>query len=301
MGSDDDCNGAQQPAASSERSNRVILLVIRDGRPASRSNGPQLRDRARPRRGCCSRRGLRAPCPRDSTGPSGDRDGTAIAVVSAMPLPSNDDALIHSNTDPSTVGDEELVRQLASGDHRALAELYRRHYRMLRLIGRAILRSDADAEDALQEVFLKLGARASQYRPALGTALGWLTIVMRNACIDSIRRRVRTSRHTFEATPVELPRRASDEDGVRGLLQVRAREAVRSLPLVQRTTLSELYWKGRSCSELAGREAVPVGTVKSRAARALANLRAKIEPEGDVRSVGSSLEGVARQRRSRAA
>jgi RNA polymerase sigma-70 factor (ECF subfamily) len=60
----------------------------------------------------------------------------------------------------------------------------------------------------------------------------------------------------------------------------RVREALRSLPDAQRTLVELAFFEGLSCSELAQRCELPVGTVKSRLARALGKLREELGAEG---------------------
>jgi RNA polymerase sigma-70 factor (ECF subfamily) len=58
------------------------------------------------------------------------------------------------------------------------------------------------------------------------------------------------------------------------------RRALAKLPEVQRATLEVAFFEGLSYPEIAAREGVPLGTIKSRAARALAALREALIEEG---------------------
>src|SRR5262245_54677982 len=80
--------------------------------------------------------------------------------------------------------DENLAA--TAGVHRALADLYRTHRHELRHFLLGLLRDQADADDVLQQVFLKLIESWDSFRPE--TALGWLfTVAYREAM--ALRRR----------------------------------------------------------------------------------------------------------------
>jgi RNA polymerase sigma-70 factor (ECF subfamily) len=62
--------------------------------------------------------------------------------------------------------------------------------------------------------------------------------------------------------------------------RARVRRALASLPDAQRVTLEIAFFEGLTYSEIAARENVPLGTIKSRAARAIVSLREALEREG---------------------
>ena len=85
-----------------------------------------------------------------------------------------------------------LLQRIASRDEAALAELYDRHSRRAYSIIMRILGSHSDAEDVLQETFVRLWSRADTYDALMGTPSAWLTRIARNRAIDRLRaRRVR--------------------------------------------------------------------------------------------------------------
>jgi hypothetical protein len=72
--------------------------------------------------------------------------------------------------------DEELAEQLRNGDADALAVLFKRHGGLLFGIARRILRSDAEAEDAVQQIFFDVSRSISQFDPEKGTFKRWLLL-----------------------------------------------------------------------------------------------------------------------------
>ena len=104
-----------------------------------------------------------------------------------------------------------LLQRIATRDEAALAELYDRHSRLAYSVIMRILGSPSDAEDVLQETFVRVWSRADTYDALLGSPAAWLTRIARNRAIDRLRaRRVRGH------VAVEPAVHAADERLVRG-------------------------------------------------------------------------------------
>lgn len=178
--------------------------------------------------------------------------------------------------------DAELIARITTGDTLAVAELYDRFAAMLFPMVFRVVRERAEAEDILHDAFVAVSERASLYVPSRGSVAAWLVTLVRNLAIDRTRRRVRRSA-LAQRDALEKPRHAdgTPEDA---LGDARAADVVRralaSLPDTQRQTLEIAFYEGLSYPEIAEREGVPLGTVKSRAARALLALREALAKEG---------------------
>ncbi len=176
----------------------------------------------------------------------------------------------------SEAPDSELLRGIGEGDLASLGELYERYATTLLSYADRILRDRADAEDIVHDVFVRLPAAAIDYSCDRGAVGAWLVTLVRNRSIDGLRRR--EGRRTLDRKRlVHEPQRrvaspeaesASTEDGMR------VRRAVEALPHAQRITVQRAFFEGLSYPEIASRERLPLGTVKSRANRGLAALRA---------------------------
>lgn len=183
--------------------------------------------------------------------------------------------------DPPT--DAELLRRIGAGDVSAVAELYDRHGGLLLALSLRIVRDRAEAEDVLHDAFVLVGERARQYVPERGAVGAWLVTLVRNLSIDRTRRRERRgaiARDVLAHEPQgQLAQPPPDPEtlveGARDRARVRA--ALAALPDVQRKTLEIAFYEGLTYAEIALREGVPIGTIKSRAARALAALRIALE------------------------
>src|SRR5581483_6666198 len=85
--------------------------------------------------------------------------------------------------------DAEDVARAGRGDRAAAARLIARHSAKLLTVARRMLGGQAEAEDAVQDVFLKLWTHAARWRPGAAKFETWLYRVTLNACYDRLRRR----------------------------------------------------------------------------------------------------------------
>ena len=98
--------------------------------------------------------------------------------------------------------DLSLMQRIAARDTAALAELYDRHSRLLFGLILRIVRDRGEAEDILQEAFIRVWTRAEIYDGRTGGPLPWIVRVARNCAIDRLRaRRVRA---TVDAPAIDL-------------------------------------------------------------------------------------------------
>ncbi|HEY8087113.1 MAG TPA: sigma-70 family RNA polymerase sigma factor [Polyangiaceae bacterium] len=191
--------------------------------------------------------------------------------------------MISAAVQPPT--DVELLGRIASGDVGAVAALYDRHASMLLGLALRIVRDRAEAEDVIHDAFVAVGDRAGQYVVERGAVGAWLVTLVRNLSIDRTRRRDRRGAiardvlaHDPEAKAAATP--ATPEAEVASARErERVRRALARLPDVQRTTLEIAFYEGLTYAEIADREGVPIGTIKSRAARALQALREALGTE----------------------
>ncbi|HPH68770.1 MAG TPA: sigma-70 family RNA polymerase sigma factor [Kofleriaceae bacterium] len=159
----------------------------------------------------------------------------------------------------------------------ALSELYRRYGGLLLGLAMRILRSSAEAEDLVHDVFLEAWKNAAGYDPQRASVRTWLTVRMRSRALDVIKS-ARVSRNAG-ADPllalVEQPITATDVHANSHL-----HEGLAGLSHEHRVTLEAAYFDGLTCAEIAARDGVPLGTVKSRTANALAKLRVVFAEKG---------------------
>ena len=179
--------------------------------------------------------------------------------------------------------DAQLVAKMASGDRTALAQLYERHSGVLLGLAVRIVRSRLEAEDLLHDVFLEAWRSAKDFDPKRGRARTWLAIRMRSRALD-LQKSARVSRNAGDAGPDLL---VDERDGT-SPDHARVRAVLAELGADQRKVLELAYFEGLSCTEIAARVSVPVGTVKSRIAAGLDRLRTgmtkPVRSDGGVKS-----------------
>lgn len=186
------------------------------------------------------------------------------------------------NMDGSLPGAERnplapLLSAVAGGDRGALGTLYERTSAKLYGICLRVLGSEAEAEEALQEAYLAVWRRAETYDPARAGAIAWLAVLARNKAIDRLRRRSQPSAplDAAEQVPDDAPSALdlieSAEDGAR------LAACLGELEEKQQALIRAAFWSGASYPELAEREAVPLGTMKSWIRRSLIRLRGCLE------------------------
>lgn len=174
----------------------------------------------------------------------------------------------------ATTADVETLRAIAGGDEQALAALYDRYRLILFGLIVRILHSQPEAEDVLQEVFLQVWRRASDFDEKRGRPFTWLVTLARSRAIDRLRStsaRERTADEAARATPDSISDAAAD--AVKSEQGEIVRSALAELPEEQRRTLLLAYFEGLTQTEIAERTGIPLGTVKTRMRSGLIKLR----------------------------
>jgi RNA polymerase sigma-70 factor (ECF subfamily) len=160
----------------------------------------------------------------------------------------------------------------------AAAALYDRYAPRIYGLGLVLLGNKTDAEDLVQDTFLKVWRKGASFDPQRGPLDAWILLNARSLAIDLLRRR------TLEARSLSSGRWRSDVSDVsderspesyaehRDLMR-RARNAMDRLPHGQRSALELSYLGQRSSTQVAELQGIPPGTVKSRVRRGIATLR----------------------------
>ena len=180
--------------------------------------------------------------------------------------------------------DEDLVGLIADGDAGAFVVLYHRYAR--RMYAWAVARVGRErAEDAVQELFLKLWSRSKTFDESRGSFSNWFFAVARHHLIAEAQRlgaqrRLQVAAE-LEAIVSELAS-VSDPADEAALRDDAARllAALGELPPEQRLAIGLAYFGGLTQSEIASRMGWPLGTVKKRIRLGMAKLRVAVERGG---------------------
>lgn len=174
--------------------------------------------------------------------------------------------------------EDRLVARLRDRDPGALRELYDRFGRITFGFLLKTLRDRGAAEDVQQQVFFEVWRRSGSFDPERGKLLTWVMTIARSRAIDHMRRRVpEPVDPELAARSVEAP---SDPGAIDALAeQWRLRALLDRLPAAEAELLRLRFYAGLSQSEIAGRNGIPLGTVKTRMVSGLQRLREMIEEE----------------------
>lgn len=170
--------------------------------------------------------------------------------------------------------DEALMLATGRGDRAAFSVLVRRHLGRASAIAGRMLGNAAEAEEVVQEAFLRVWQKAPAWRPDGGARFAtWLARVLANLCID--RRRRARSVPLEDAPEMPDPAPGAEESLVAAERRRHVEAALARLPDRQRAAVILSYYEGLSNAEVAGALDVSVGAVESllvRARRGLAQM-----------------------------
>lgn len=173
---------------------------------------------------------------------------------------------------------EALLRACAGGDHAALHSLYTGTAPQLFGLALRILRNRELAEEILQDCFILVWRNAHTFDPGRGNAMAWLARIVRNRCIDAIRRRGRET--PLSDASIEDWEDPTPHPADRAVLSGDARRLQDCLDKLEegpRKALTLIYYQGMTYQEVAAHVNVPLGTVKSWVRRSLVRLKGCLE------------------------
>ncbi len=171
--------------------------------------------------------------------------------------------------------DRDLVLRSRSGDQAAFGTLVRRHQRRIFGLGVRLLGGVADADDLVQETFLRAWRALDRFDEDRPLA-PWLVRIATNRALNVLDSRSRrTADELTETIRWEGP--SPEEDAERSRLREEIMRALDQLPSDQRTILVLRAFEGLSYREISESLDVPIGTVMSRLARAREAVRKRVK------------------------
>ena len=173
--------------------------------------------------------------------------------------------------------DARLLQAIAREDQQALAILYRRRGDMIYSFLVRMLGNTAEAQEVLQDTFIRLWRRAGEFDGQRSSATAWLVMFARGLAMDKLRARSRREVAygayeqevaTLEAREVDAAEKL-EADEISGI----CRDAVNRLPEPQSRALQLAFFRGWTHEEIARAQGEAIGTVKARIRRGLMALR----------------------------
>ena len=185
-------------------------------------------------------------------------------------------------SDYSLAGDPELVEAIAGGRDAALSVLYDRYHRPCFSFTLRILGSESDAEEAVQETFVRVWRSAVQYDVSKAGVGSWILSIARNLCIDELRRRRRRAQEmpSLDGALELAGSDRTDLEAERGIVGEQVRAALWSLSSEQRSAIELVYFHGLSSQEVGRVLSVPAPTIRSRLRMGLLKLGVVLQAEG---------------------
>ncbi|MEK6549003.1 MAG: sigma-70 family RNA polymerase sigma factor [Nitrospirota bacterium] len=178
----------------------------------------------------------------------------------------------------------DLVARVAGGDQAAFEQLYEQSSPLLCTLVSRIVGNEGEAADLLQEVYLEVWRKASNYDHARGTPMAWLVTLARSRAIDRVRalgsrgKGVTASLDDTPASDLIASNADAMEISAASERQALVWAALKTLPLVQRQAIELAYYEGLTHVEISGRLNVPLGTIKTRIRLAMEKLRDGLQP-----------------------
>lgn len=168
--------------------------------------------------------------------------------------------------------DPHIIHRLKQMDKGVVAEIYDAYAPALFGVVVQIVRSEAVAEDVLQETFIKVWKNADTYEARKGSLFTWLLNIARNTAIDKTRSK--SFRHNGQLQSIDLALHDQrDFSTQRQVDQIGVRKVVEAMEEKYRIIIDLLYFQGFSQQEAHEYLGIPLGTVKSRTRIALRELR----------------------------
>lgn len=168
-----------------------------------------------------------------------------------------------------------LMQRVAAGDELAVGDLYDRFGSLVYRMAYQTMPTRADAEDVVQEVFVRLWRTADRYDPKRAALVTWVMLLARRHMVDRLRRvqaRVRAGALEESWSPAAIG------DTPHENLETNERfesvlEKIKQLPELQQIVVKRAYLGGQTLKQIGTELGIPLGTIKSALSRALVRLR----------------------------
>jgi RNA polymerase sigma-70 factor (ECF subfamily) len=178
------------------------------------------------------------------------------------------------NPDPEA--DIILMQLIGAKDEKALGVFYDIHSSMIYSLVLKMTGSVFDAEEIVQEVFLKIWNNADKYDGRRGSVQSWIITIARRLAIDRTRSKQfkMRSRESSDESSLESVRQNSQDNQTSVAAEIReVNEALEKLDSSYRDVINLSYYEGYSHSEIANHLDIPLGTVKYRIREAVDKIR----------------------------
>jgi RNA polymerase sigma factor (sigma-70 family) len=168
---------------------------------------------------------------------------------------------------------KELVTALVAGDISAFAPIYKDYSPMVYGLILKIVKEEKEAENLLQEVFIKVWSKIAMYDPDKGSFATWIINITRNTAIDF----TKTTYYKQKVKNQKEDLVVLNENDHPAIYQktdtIGLKKLVDNLSPVCRQIIDLMYYKGFTQQEIADQLQMPIGTIKTRSRMAIKELR----------------------------
>ena len=186
---------------------------------------------------------------------------------------------------PEVAEDLRLLKQIAAGDQQAVATLYQQRGTLLYSLLLRMLGDEMEAQEVMQDTFVRIWRRAATYDPARSAPLAWMILIARGLAVDRLRARSRRQANLAaletEIAALELETNHSSRQIERDELSGVCQAALHRLPEAQAHALQLAFLRGWTHEEIAHAQNEPLGTIKARIRRGLQALRQALKDYRD--------------------
>jgi RNA polymerase sigma-70 factor, ECF subfamily len=172
--------------------------------------------------------------------------------------------------------DQNLVAAMAGGDRDAIGTLYDLYAPIMMAVAVKTLGAHREAQDLVHDVFLEAWLHAGDYDPERGSLRSWLLLRLRSRALDRLGTAEATRTRSLDEGDPPVAE-SSLAPAIEHADRIGLREAIGHLDTSVREVLELTYFRGLTAQAIADQMSIPVGTVRSRLARGLRELRATLE------------------------
>lgn len=179
--------------------------------------------------------------------------------------------------------EKSILERISAGDKTAVKDCLDEYGALLWSLARRFLGNQADAEDAVQDIYIAIWSAAGKYDPEIASEITFISTIARRRLIDRLRkagRRPATESLDTEDSAQPQPAVASRLEESAEIATVE--RALHTMRPENREILSMSLYEGYSHSEIASHMELPLGTVKTRVRRGLIQIREQLQVTDDL-------------------
>ncbi|CAH0997314.1 ECF RNA polymerase sigma factor SigK [Emticicia aquatica] len=176
-----------------------------------------------------------------------------------------------------SIAEEDLVSLLKGKDQKGFNILYNNYSGALFGVINKIVQSNDDANDLLQDTFLKIWRNIDNYDPSKGSIFTWMMNISRNLAIDKVRSAdFRDSSQNISMEENVVYQVDNEYQIVQDIDSIGLKKVVDNLKPEYKQLIELVYYKGYTQAEVSEEFGIPLGTVKTRIKAAVGSLRAML-------------------------